>query len=143
MDVKEMQHFVEAYVKALNLQDIDLIESFHAENSLSKSGGQPGNGMRRAERQQYFRQRQRAFPDFQMTVSRIDVDTRNGRATFDWEVTSTHRGHFKGIPPTNKKVTHHGTTELLIKNDKIVSETSYQDLAAFLTELGMVFQKEA
>ncbi len=137
MDVKEMQHFIKAYVKALNSQDIELIESFHAEHSLSKSGGQPGTGMGRIERQQYFRQRQRAFPDFQMIVSRIDVDTRNGRATFDWEVTSTHRGHFKGIPPTNRKVTHQGTTELLIKNDKIVSETSYQDLAAFMNQLQM------
>jgi predicted ester cyclase len=70
-----------------------------------------------------------------MTVSKIDVDPRSGRATFEWDVISTHTGHFKGVPPTNRRVTHHGTTELIIRNGKIVAETSYQDIAAFMKQL--------
>ena len=134
--MNEMRRFVEEYIKALNSRDINAIEKFFGDSSVSKSGGQPGSGMGAAERQQYFRQRQRAFPDFQMTASQIDVDPRSGRATFEWEVTGTHTGHFKSLPPTNKRVTHSGTTELLIRNGKILSETSYQDLAAFMRQLG-------
>ncbi|MGH9928502.1 MAG: ester cyclase [Pyrinomonadaceae bacterium] len=135
MNANEMSRFVEQYVGALNSNDINAVEKFHSEISVSKSGGQPGSGMRRAQRQQYFRQRQRAFPDSQMTVSKIDVEPRSGRATFEWEVISTHTGHFKGVPPTNRRVTHQGTTELIIRNGKIVSETSYQDMAAFMKQL--------
>jgi steroid delta-isomerase-like uncharacterized protein len=135
MDASEMRNFVEEYVKALNSNDVNAIEKFHSDLSVSKSGGQPGSGMKRAQRQQYFRQRQRAFPDFQMTVSKIDVDPRSGRATFEWDVISTHAGHFKGVPPTNRRVTHQGTTELIIRNGKIAAETSYQDIAAFMKQL--------
>lgn len=137
MDEKDIRRFVEEYIKALNAPDATEVEGFHANESITRSGGQPGVRMGSAERQQYFRQRRRAFPDFQLIATRIDVDPRSGRATFDWEVTATHKGHFKGLPPTDKTVTHRGTTELQIKNGKIVSETSYQDMAAFLSQLGM------
>jgi|ERR671927_127279 steroid delta-isomerase-like uncharacterized protein len=137
MDEREMRRFVEEYIKALNATDAAEVEKFHARESITRSGGQPGVRMGSAERQQYFRQRRRAFPDFQLIATKINVDPRSGRATFDWEVTATHKGHFKGLPPTNKQVTHRGTTELQIKNAKIVSETSYQDLPAFLSQLGV------
>jgi len=137
MDEREMRRFVEEYIKALNATDAAEVERFHAKESITRSGGQPGVRMGSAERQQYFRQRRRAFPDFQLIATKINVDPRSGRATFDWEVTATHKGHFKGLPPTNKQVTHRGTTELQIKNAKIVSETSYQDLPAFLSQLGV------
>ena len=136
MDEREMRRFVEQYVKALNATDAAEVEKFHANESVTRSGGQPGVRMGSAERQQYFRQRRRAFPDFHLIATKINVDPRSGRATFDWEVTATHKGHFKGLPPTNKQVTHRGTTELQIKNAKIVSETSYQDMSAFLAQLG-------
>lgn len=137
MDEREMRRFVEEYIRALNAPDGAESEKFHAHESITRSGGQPGVRMGSAERQQYFRQRRRAFPDFQLIATKINVDPRSGRAAFDWEITATHKGHFKGLPPTNKKVTHQGTTELQIKNGKIVSETSYQDLAAFLNQLGV------
>ena len=136
MDEREMRRFVEQYVRALNATEAAEVEKFHANESVTRSGGQPGVRMGSAERQQYFRQRRRAFPDFQLIATKINVDPRSGRATFDWEVTATHKGHFKGLPPTNKQVTHRGTTELQIKNAKIVSETSYQDMPAFLAQLG-------
>jgi len=136
MDEREMRRFVEEYIRAVNSADAAEAEKFHANESVSRSGGQPGVRMGRAERQQYFRQRRRAFPDFQLIALKINVDPRSGRATFDWEVTATHKGHFKGLPPTNKQVTHKGTTELQLRNGKIVTETSYQDMAAFLAQLG-------
>ena len=48
----------------------------------------------------------------------------------EWDVISTHAGHFNGVPPTNRRVTHQGTTELIIRNGKFLAETSYQDMAA-------------
>jgi steroid delta-isomerase-like uncharacterized protein len=137
MDEQEMRRFVEEYIKALNAADAAEVERFHANESMTRSGGQPGVRMGRAERQQYFRQRRRAFPDFQLIATEINVAPRSGRASFDWEVTATHKGHFKGLPPTNKTVTHRGTTELQIKNGRIVSETSYQDIETFLNQLDM------
>jgi len=137
MDEIEMRRFVEGYIRALNAPEAAEVEKFHANESITRSCGQPDVRMGSAERQQYFRQRRRAFPDFQLIATRINVDPRSGRAAFDWEVTATHIGHFKGLPPTNNTVTHGGTTELQIKNGKIVSETSYQDIASFLAQLSM------
>jgi steroid delta-isomerase-like uncharacterized protein len=137
MEAKELERFVNDYVKALNSQNVDEIEKFHAADSVSVSGGQPGKGLGRAERKAYFGERQRAFPDFRFTATKINPDPKTGGVTFDWQITATHKGQFKGIPPTNKKVTQHGTTELVVKNGQITRETSYQDLAEFMKQLGV------
>lgn len=142
MDAKELERFVNDYVKALNSQNVDEIEKYHADNSVSASAGQPGRGLGRAERKSYFAERQQAFPDFHFTATKITPDPAAGVVTFDWQITATHKGHFKGVPGTNKKVTHHGTTELVIENGKIVRETSYQDLADFMKQLGVQAPKE-
>jgi steroid delta-isomerase-like uncharacterized protein len=142
MDAKELERFVNDYVKALNSQNFDEIEKYHADNSETVSAGQPGRGLGRAERKGYFAERQQAFPDFRLTASKINADPAAGVVTFDWQITATHKGHFKGVPATNKKVTHHGTTELVIENGKISRETSYQDLADFMKQLGVQAPKE-
>jgi steroid delta-isomerase-like uncharacterized protein len=142
MDAKELERFVNEYVKALNSQNVDQIERYHADNSETMSAGQPGRGLGRAERKGYFAERQQAFPDFRMTASKINADPNTGTVTFEWQITATHKGHFKGVPATNKKVTHHGTTELVVENGKIVRETSYQDLADFMKQLGVQAPKE-
>src|SRR3712207_8716233 len=65
--------------RSLNATDAAEVERFHAKESITRSGGQPGVRMGSAERQQYFRQRRRAFPDFQLIATKINVDPRRDR----------------------------------------------------------------
>lgn len=42
-NANEMRNFVEEYVKALNSNDVNAVEKFHSDLSVSKSGEQPGS----------------------------------------------------------------------------------------------------
>jgi steroid delta-isomerase-like uncharacterized protein len=133
----ELKEFVEKYVHALNGQDVGAVEQFHDENSVSMSGGEPNKTMGRRELRQYLEERIRAFPDAKLKATKITVNAEKGIASYDWTVTGTHTGPFKGIPPTNKRIEHHGTTELEIKNGKIIKETSHQDFGNVMRQLGI------
>ena len=130
MTEKEMIKFVKDYVEAINSHDNKRIEDYHASDSVAVSAGDPGKSLDRAGRRKYFEEREKAFPDAKMTARNIRVDPRAGTATFDWTIRGTHKGAFKGMPATNKQVTHRGTSELKIKNGKITQETSHQDVAS-------------
>lgn len=133
----EMKEFVEKYVHALNGQDLDAVERFHHEDSVSVSGGAPNKTMGTPGLRQYLEERIRAFPDSQLKATKITVDAKKGVATYEWTVKGTQTGPFKGIPPTNKRIEHNGTTELEIKDGKIVKETSHQDFGNVMRQLGV------
>lgn len=136
MKAQEMEKFVRDYVKALDSQKYADVEKFHAPDSVSASEGDPGKTMKSAQRKQYLEERWHAFPDSHINVKDIKADAEKGTVQYHWTSHGTHKGHFKGMAPTNKQVTHEGVTELQIKNNKITRETSKQDMSAFVKKLG-------
>jgi len=135
MTDQEMRKFVSDYVRAINGKDVRGIERYHADDAEVESYGEPGKRLGRAERQRYFEERNQAFPDAKMTATNIQVDAGEGRASFDWTIHATHRGHFKGMAPTHKPVRHSGTTELLIRGGRIVQEVSRQNLEKLVEQM--------
>ena len=135
MTEKELRQFVEDYVKAINSNNIDAIERYHAPGSAALSEGAPGEKLGAAERRKYFEERIRAFPDAKMTVNKIQPDPSGNRVTFEWTIRGTHKGPFKGMEPTGQQVEQHGSSELELSKGKIVHEVSHQDLSAFQEHL--------
>jgi len=137
MTDQELQDFVKEYVKALNSNDADVIERYYEPNAEQASGGEPGKKLDKAERKKYFDERTSAFPDAKLTATNVQTEAANQKVTYDWKINATHKGHFKGVAPTNKKVDHTGTTTLeLGPTGKILRAVSYQDLAAFTKKVG-------
>ena len=76
-----------------------------------------------------------AFPDIHFTVE--DIIVEGDKVAMRYTMTGTHKGEFKGIPPTNKKI-----TALAIEIDHIVdgkfAEAWVQfDTLALLQQLGL------
>jgi steroid delta-isomerase-like uncharacterized protein len=137
MTDQEITKFVQSYVQALTSQNADALEQFYEANAEQASGGEPGKKLDKAARKQYFDERKKAFPDAVITASNIQPDAANNRVTYDWKITATHKGDFKGAAATNKKVDHGGTTTLEFgSTGKIARAVSYQDLASFTKKVG-------
>jgi len=135
MTAQELIALAQNYAKAVCISDIRTVNSFHAENSITASGQEPGNPMSMNERQRYFEERQWAFPDFHFEATNVRAHPKKGIVTFEWTVTGTFKKPFKGLPPNGRRITQKGTTELEIVNGKIVRETSFQDRDSFMKQL--------
>ena len=85
-----------------------------------------------------FSQLFRAFPDFEMTVTRITSD--HEVAAVQWRATGTFTGaRFEGIEPTGRRIELRGTDCLEIDDDgKITRNTAAYDGAAFVRGIGML-----
>lgn len=137
MTDQEITTFVQNYVQALSSRNTDAIEQYYEDTAEQASGGEPGKKLDKAARKQYFEERKKAFPDAVITASNIKPEAAANRVIYDWKITATHKGNFKGAAATNKKVDHNGTTTLEFgPTGKIARAVSYQDLAAFTKKVG-------
>jgi steroid delta-isomerase-like uncharacterized protein len=90
----------------------------------------------------FFRELFAAFPDSDMTVTRVVADDKH--AAVEWRMTGTFSGSaFQGIEPTGRRVEVRGTDVLEIKDQEIVGNTAYYDGAAFARQVGMLPPRES
>lgn len=75
----------------------------------------------------------RGFPD--LIVENIAVICEGDLGVVQWNARGTHRGEFKGIRPTGKRVIYSGVTLYRIKNGKICEYWAYLDMQHVLKQL--------
>lgn len=83
---------------------------------------------------EFFTQLRNAFPDLHFTVK--DQFAENDRVVTHWTATGTHRGEFKGIPPTGRKFCITSIDIDRIENGKVVECWSNMDELGLLQQLG-------
>ncbi len=76
-----------------------------------------------------------AFPDIHFTVD--DMLGEGDKIMVRYTMTGTHKGAFRGAPPTNKKVTLWGIDIHRFAGGKIVECRSRVDTAGFMQQLGL------
>jgi steroid delta-isomerase-like uncharacterized protein len=77
-----------------------------------------------------------AFPDLHYTVDDLVAD--GDRVAVRWHWTGTHRGPFRGFPPTGKTVSNSGTGIFRLRDGKIVGADLETDRLGFLEQIGVV-----
>jgi len=77
-----------------------------------------------------------AFPDVHFTFD--DMVVEGDKVATRWTITGTHKGEFRGIPPTNKKVTIWGISIDRIAGGKVVEEWERFDTLGFMQQLGLI-----
>lgn len=77
-----------------------------------------------------------AFPDFQFAVE--DQIAEGDMVATRWAMQGTHQGEFRGIPPTNKRMTMTGITMFRIADGKLIDGWTNEDVLGFLQQLGAV-----
>lgn len=135
MSAQEMTVLVTNYTEAICKSDVAAMVKYKSKDAISASGQEPGHVMSATELNSYIEERQWSFPDFKFEASNIIVAPDRDLATFEWKVTGTFMNPFRGIPPNRRLVKQHGTTELQFEGRRIVRETSYQDMNAFMSQL--------
>jgi len=81
-----------------------------------------------------------AFPDFHETVE--DIIAEGDKVWTRSTVTGTHKGEYRGLPSTGKKITFTVVDIWRIVNGKVVEKVGVYDQLDFYKELGIVEYKE-
>jgi len=77
-----------------------------------------------------------AFPDLVYTIE--DILGEGDEVAVRWHWTGTHRGPFRGVPPTERSVTNSGTAIFRVRDSQIVAATLETDRLGFLQNIGVV-----
>ena len=76
----------------------------------------------------------RAFPDLKFTV--MDMVAEKDKVVAFWNISGTHKGEFRGIAPTGKKVSIDGITINHLANGKIMDSYVSLDMWGMMQQLG-------
>ncbi|HET8924849.1 MAG TPA: ester cyclase [Candidatus Acidoferrum sp.] len=77
-----------------------------------------------------------AFPDLRFTVE--DIIAENDKVVACWNISGTHKGEYRGIPATNKKVSVEGITINHVAEGKIMDSFANWDALGLMQQLGVV-----
>jgi steroid delta-isomerase-like uncharacterized protein len=77
-----------------------------------------------------------AFPDLRFDVE--DVIAEKEKVVVSWVITGTHKREFRGIPPTNKKITIEGVTINHVSKGKIIDSDVRLDYLSLMQQLGAI-----
>jgi predicted ester cyclase len=81
------------------------------------------------------------FPDIEYTVEELVAE--DDAVAVRWHWTGTHRGAFRGVAPTARRVTNNGLAIFHLRSGKIVAATLETDRLGFLQGIGIVPPNEA
>jgi steroid delta-isomerase-like uncharacterized protein len=81
-----------------------------------------------------------AFPDLHLTIE--DMIAAGDKVVTRWTARGTHRGEFRGTPPTGRPVTWTGITIERIANGRITEAWDHWDELGLLRQLGAIAAAE-
>lgn len=76
------------------------------------------------------------FPDLRWTIE--DTITEKDKVVVVWSFTGVHKGEYRGVPPTGRKVSVDGITIHEIANGKIMDSYVNWDMWGLMQQLGAV-----
>lgn len=121
--------------EVMNQQDLAAAASLCAPDVVWH-GGELGEAHDLSSFQNRLRSIFYSFPD--LTVETHDVIAENDRVAVRVTLRGTQLGHFRGIPPTGRKVTSSGMNTFRIVANRIVEEWWQHDLLGLLKQLDAV-----
>ncbi|MEP7346846.1 MAG: ester cyclase, partial [Gemmatimonadaceae bacterium] len=83
---------------------------------------------------QYARTLHTGFPDLRFDL--IEVFGNGDMVTATWIASATHRGDFRGLASTGRRIELHGCTVSRFRDGRIARQHSYWDMATLRRQLG-------
>ena len=135
MSEADNRRLIEEAYATLNRHDLDAHLKLLDESCVWESDAFPTPVKGREATRQTFNEYFLAFPDMRVEIEQILAS--GDHMVVRWTVTGTHKGEFKGIAPTNKKIAIHGCNVHEIKNGRFVKSFGYFDRLAMREQLGV------
>jgi len=135
MSLEENKAIIRSLYEAFNKQNGTLLDELMAvdfvEHTLQLQG--------LVDFKQFTTKFYRSFPDFHVTIEDIiaEADKVWVRVTY----TVTHRGEYRGLAPTGKKITLTSVQIWRIVDGKVVEREGVYDHLDFLKQLGVIEYK--
>jgi steroid delta-isomerase-like uncharacterized protein len=108
-----------------------LISSSHALNDPLASDSQVGPKLYKQRVVEFIN----SFPDLHFSIE--DMIAEKGKVVACWTISGTHKGEFRDIPATGKKVSVEGITIHHVTNGKILDSYARWDALGLLRQLGL------
>jgi steroid delta-isomerase-like uncharacterized protein len=83
----------------------------------------------------YYEETRRAFPDQRNEL--IALHHADDAVVVEFDLLGTHKGSFRGLPPTGRSYKCRMTAIFLFEEDRLVCERVYFDSATILRQLGI------
>ncbi|MGB2591048.1 MAG: ester cyclase [Candidatus Acidiferrum sp.] len=109
----------------------EIISPSHALNDSHLSGSAVGPDAYKRICSQFIA----AFPDLQLTAE--DYISEEDKVVVSWTISGTHKREFRGIAPTNKKISVEGVTINHVANGKIMDSYVHLDYFGMMQQLGV------
>jgi steroid delta-isomerase-like uncharacterized protein len=82
-----------------------------------------------------------AFPDLHYTIDGLLAE--GDQVAIHWHWSGTHRGPFRGLPPTGRSLTNSGAAIFHVRDGKVVAAALETDRLGFLQAIGVVPSNDA
>jgi len=131
MLLEENKAVVRRFYEAANKHDVDLVAEFVAPDYVDYTNKIEGvEGVK-----QFGNMLIKGFPDIHWTIE--DIVAEEDKVWVRTTITGTHRGEYRGVPPTGKDITIRCVDILRIVDGKIVEAWAVDDLLDFYKKLGV------
>ena len=133
--MEENKAVVRSFIEALNKQDLSSLDDLVAIDYFDHT-----NQVRGLETvKQAITIFYRGFPDFHVTIE--EIITEGDRVWIRETETGAHKGEYRNIAPTGKKVTFSGVDVFRIVDGKIAEAWHVYDFLDFYKQLGFIKYK--
>jgi steroid delta-isomerase-like uncharacterized protein len=134
MTPEELKALVRRYIEAVwNQHDPAVIDELIADDFRQHAAGVPQG---RDGVKAFFAMLHSAFPDVQNTIE--DMIAEGDKVVWRSTIRGTHRGVFRGIPPTGKSVALTAMNIVRLANGQMVENWGEQDNLGLLQQLGVM-----
>jgi hypothetical protein len=131
MSLEENKAIVRRLYEAANKHNVDLADELVAPDFVDYTNKIEGlEGLKEFGRT-FFR----GFPDLHWSIE--DIIAEGDKVWVRTTVTGTHKGEYRGVPPTGKKITMRCVDIWRIADGKIVEAWAVDDLLDFYKQLGI------
>jgi steroid delta-isomerase-like uncharacterized protein len=133
---QDVQHVLDSVVALWNTGSADIAAKIYTDDCPRIDPNVPPETRGGAAIARYVAEVRSAYPDFKLEV--LDSIAEGERLAVHWVVTGTHKGDFRGIAPTGKRIKITGMTLARIQNGKLAEDRVYFDRMIMFEQLGVV-----
>lgn len=132
----DTQQLVKEYASIWNERKYGKIPDVVSESFVMHDPAAPeGVAKGRDGLEQFIRAVVSGFPDFHVTI--LDMLSSENRVMYEAEMSMTHEGEFKEIPPTGEEVELRYMGKINIADDKVQEHRVYFDQQELFEQLGL------
>jgi steroid delta-isomerase-like uncharacterized protein len=131
---KKREQTVREHMETENTQDFDAtLETFDHPRYELIATGEVIDGS--ADVARYYEETRKAFPDQRNEL--VALHHADDAVIVEFDLLGTHKGSFRGLPPTGRSYKCRMTAIFVFEEDRLVCERVYFDSATILRQLGI------